>query len=156
MDSASEPAAPRPVPPTLPVATLEASKRFLFAGEVLNVVVTNDDEILGRFVSLDETNMVIWISGEVEAEIPVEDIRRVERVSRRGMEGVVIGAFTGGIPLAIASWMFGDWARSGADYYYIIFALGAIPIVGGLAAIGGLFGAAIKRRAPVFVAPGPG
>jgi hypothetical protein len=84
------------------VITIDAAKRMLVAAAVV-AVVTDDEELLGRFVSGDDTTVVLRISPEIEAEIPVADIRRIERVSHRGWEGAMIGAMLGGIPLAILS-----------------------------------------------------
>ncbi len=40
-----------------------------------------------------------------------------------------------------------------ADYCWLILAILAIPLVGGLGAIGEIIGLVIKRRQPIFVAP---
>jgi hypothetical protein len=140
-------------PPTFPVSTIVDAKRALLAADDVEVS-TDDGAFPGRVVQCDETTLVLRIAPEVEAEILVEDIRRIDRVSRRGVEGAAIGASAGAVPLAMLSWAFGDWAHSGSDYYWMVFAVFALPVVGGLGAIGGIIGLAIRHRQPIYVAPG--
>jgi len=110
-----------------------------------------DGAFHGRFVSSDEAWFVIRLASGIEAEIPVEDIRRINRVTGRGMEGALFGALAGGIPLAILSWMLGAGIHSGPEYYFLIFALGAIPVIGGLALIGWGIGFVMRRCEPILI-----
>lgn len=116
-------------------------------------VVTEDGALLGRVVSCDETTLALRISPDADVDVPVDDIQRIDAVQSRGAEGALIGGLLGAIPLAALSAMIGDWVNSGIQYYFFVFAVLALPVVGGLGLIGGIIGLAMKKRQRIFVAP---
>ena len=137
-------------PLSLPLRTIAEARRVLLTTAVVEVMTT-DGSYLGRVVSCDDAMVVLRVSPDIDAEILVAEITRIDRVTHFGAEGALIGGGIGAIPLAILSWTFGAWARSGTDYYWFLFAALCLPVVGGLGAIGGIIGLAMKRRQPVFL-----
>ena len=120
-----------------------AALRTLSPGDSIRVKTAEDGVVLGRFERLEGNALVVAVSGDTDAEVPLDAIVRVTRGQPRTRRYATTGALAGVIlPLLVA----------GNSYFTLALLVGAVLALG-LGTLGALLGAFGGYADIVYEAP---
>jgi hypothetical protein len=143
-----------PAAPSFPTTSLPLAVRMLANGNTVRVATAEDGELVGRFRRFDGETLVLGMAGDVEADIPVAEIRAISRPRHRALEAAAVAAPVGAAPFVWMGLHVGRDSGSHIDEGLIAWAFILAMVAGALMAVlGAVVGAAIRRREPLFAAP---